>query len=90
MNQITEKFTKKIKELQQEIAKLSKNSKLSDADWLEKMRLKEEEFQKNLQDANRRHIEELQEAEAAKQKALNEMRKEWEGKMSDLESNLNS
>lgn len=33
---------------------------MTDAEWLEKMRIKEEEYQKAMQDSNRRHIEELQ------------------------------
>ena len=49
MDEQAERLNKKIKDLEDEISKLSKNSKLSDAEWLEKLRIKEEEYQKMIQ-----------------------------------------
>ena len=60
MQEETDRLNKKIKQMQDELDKLSKNSKLSDAEWLEKMRIKEEEQQKQFQEKNKRHVEELQ------------------------------
>lgn len=42
MQEQAERLSKKIKDLEEEITKLSKNSRLSDAEWLEKMRQKQE------------------------------------------------
>ena len=83
MGEQAERLNKKIKDLQEEIGRLSKNSKMSDAEWLEKLRIKEEEYQKMIQDANKRHIEELQEMEQSKEKAIKDMKKELQDKLAE-------
>ena len=53
------RYKNKIKELEDQIKAMSGRSELSNSEWEERLRKKEEEYQRSLQELNKRHIDEL-------------------------------
>jgi len=55
MDSVELRYKTKIKELEDQIKNMSGRSELSNSEWLEKLKKKEEECQILLQESNRKH-----------------------------------
>lgn len=67
---------------------MSGRSELTNAEWEEKLRKKEEEFQLELKERNRKHNEELKEKEGQFEKKLNDLKKKAEEDLKNQEKAL--
>lgn len=61
MEKLEKRYKQRIAELEEQLKRASSSSELTNAEWLEKLRKKEEEHQKTLADLNKRHNEDLKE-----------------------------
>jgi hypothetical protein len=55
MENMEQRYKARVKELEDQIKNMSGRSELSNSEWLDKLKKKEEEFQMMLQEKNRQH-----------------------------------
>ena len=67
---------------------MSGRSELSNAEWEEKLRKKEAQYQQSLKQLNQRHIEELKEKDAYYEKKMADLKKKAQEDLQSQEKTL--
>lgn len=88
MESLEQRYKNKIRDLEDQIKAMSGRSELSNAEWEARLRQKEEEFQLELKERNRKHNEQLKEKELLFEKKMTDIRKKAQEDLKNQEKTL--